>query len=276
MLEPVAGVGAALVGERAQVRGERGVVGRDHAALARRHLLVGVEGEHRRVAVSADRGAPARSLPTASQASSMIVSAVLARDRVEGLDVARVAEDVHRQDRARARRDGRLDGRRDRGRTSPGRRRRRPASRARRASKLAEATNEIGARDHLVARPDAGEPHRQVQPGRAARDGDGVSRADEGRELLLEAARDGAEAEHAGAQRLEHVLLLARPDVGPRERDWRAAWTFTPWRASRRGSRGTRARARERPGRDREELRLDALRDRARRRSRGRRPSGSA
>ena len=73
VLEPVARVGAALVGERAQARGERGVVGRDHAALARGHLLVRVEREHRGRAGAAD--APARyALPTASQASSMITS----------------------------------------------------------------------------------------------------------------------------------------------------------------------------------------------------------
>jgi len=46
-----------------------------------------------------------------------------------------------------------------------------------------------------------------------------VLAAAEGRELLLEVARVGAEPEDAGAQRGQDVLLLLRPDIGPRERD---------------------------------------------------------
>ena len=74
-------------------------------------------------------------------------------------------------------------------------------------------------RHDLVALADARRPHEQVQPGRAARDRDGVLGAAEGRELLLEVARVRPEAEDARAQRGEHVLLLLRPDVGPRERN---------------------------------------------------------
>ena len=84
---------------------------------------------------------------------------------------------------------------------------------------LAEATNEMGAVMTSSPAPMPAARTQQVQAGRAARDRDGVLAAAEGRELLLEVARVGAEAEHARAQRGEHVLLLLRPDVGPRERD---------------------------------------------------------
>ena len=84
---------------------------------------------------------------------------------------------------------------------------------------MAEATNEIGAVMTSSSDADTGRAHQQVQAGRATRDRDGVRCAAEGRELLLEAAREGAEAEHPGAQRGEHVFLFPLPDVGPRERD---------------------------------------------------------
>ncbi len=83
---------------------------------------------------------------------------------------------------------------------------------------MAEATNEIGAVMTSSPGTDAGRPYQQVQPGRAARDGDGMLAAAEGRELLLEVACVRAEPEDAGAQRSQDVLLLLRPDVGPRER----------------------------------------------------------
>ena len=217
VLEPVARVRAALVRERAHLRGERGVVGRDHAALPRRHLLVGVEREHRGRAGAADALAAA----LAADGLAGVLDdrePVLVGDRAERLHVARVAEDVHRQDPARARRDRRLDGRRvehERVGIDVGEDGRRAL-----VEHHVGRGHERDRRGHdLVARADARGAHEQVQAGGAARDGDGVLAAAEGRELLLEVARVGPEAEHAGAQRGEHVLLLERPDVGPREGD---------------------------------------------------------
>ena len=142
---------------------------------------------------------------------------MLLGDRAERLHVARVAEHVHGQDPARARRDGRLDGRRvehERLGIHVGEHGRRPLV----EHHVGRGDERDRRRDDLVARTDAGRPHQQVQPGRAARDGDGVLAAAEGRELLLEVARVRAEPEDAGAQRGQDVLLLLRPDVGPRER----------------------------------------------------------
>ena len=217
MLQPVAGVGASLVGERAQERGERGVVGRDHAALARRHLLVGVEGEDR-------RGARAADLAAAVLAADGLAGVlddrqpVLLRDRAERVHVARVAEDVHWEDGPCARRDRGLDG----GRVEHvglgidvGEDRRRALV----EDAVGRGDERDRRRDDLVALADAGGAHEQVEAGRAARDRDGVLAVAERRERLLEAARVRAEPEDARAQRREHELLLLRPEVRARERN---------------------------------------------------------
>ena len=168
MLEPVAGVGAALVGERAQLPGERGVVGRDHAALARRHLLVRVEGEDRGVARAADAAA---AVLAADGLAGVLDDreAVLLGDRAERVHVARVAEHVHGQDGARARRDGRLDGRRvehERLGIDVGE----DGRRALVEHAVGRGHERDRRRHDLVALADAGRAHEQVQAGRAARD----------------------------------------------------------------------------------------------------------
>ena len=219
VLQPVAGVGAPLVGEAVQARGDVVVVRRDHAALARGDLLVRVEGEDRRVAVGAHDAALAA---RAERLGGVLDDrdAVPRGDGVELLDPARQAEDVHRHDGPGARGDRRLDGR---GIEVEGRGVdvREDGLRPLVERAVGRRDERERARDHLVARAGAGEPHAEVQAGGAAGDGDGVAGADGRGERLLELAQHRAERELAGAQHLEDELLLARPQVGARERDGR-------------------------------------------------------
>ena len=129
MVEPAHVGRAALVALGVDALLQRGVGHRDHAALARRQLLVGVEAERRRVAAARRPATPsACTAPSASQASSTIGRP----RRLEGRQVGGVAEDVHRQQRRRAvghrgRRRVRVEVERHAGRC-----RRTPAARARR------------------------------------------------------------------------------------------------------------------------------------------------
>ena len=134
------------------------------------------------------------------------------------VELARVAEDVDRDDRLRPLGDRRLD----RGRVEVVRarvdvrehRRRALVDRAVRGRDERERR-----RDHLVAGADARQPHRKVQAGGAARDRGAVSRADGLGEQLLEARPGRPEREPAGAQRLEHELLVALVDPRRAERE---------------------------------------------------------
>ena len=244
VLEPLAGVGPALVRERLQAGLQLGIVGGDHASLARRDLLVRVEGEDRGVAVRAD-APPLRERADGLGGILDHGEPVACGDLVDAIDLAGVAEDVHRQDRARPRRDRGLDrggvdvervgvdvdedGRPPLVQDAVGRR-----DEARRRG------------DHLVAGADARQPDREVQSGRAARDRRRVGGSGERREVALEAPQERTEAEDARAQRLEHELLLPRPDVRSGEADHACRAhrpALTSVRASRSGSRGTRRRA---------------------------------
>ena len=100
MVEPAAAVGAALVAEADELPPRLLGVGRDHPALAGRHLLVRVEGEDRVDAVRADR--PALVLGAERLAGVLDQrQAVLRAQLAQRVELARVAEDVDRDDRLR-------------------------------------------------------------------------------------------------------------------------------------------------------------------------------
>ena len=115
---------------------------RDHAALARRELLVGVEAEDRRVAARADRArrrrgrrrAPRRRPRRSAGPSALEGRAGRPGSRRCGPAAARVVRSVTAAAAA-----SRVEVQRDAGRC-----RRTPAARARRATALALATNENG------------------------------------------------------------------------------------------------------------------------------------
>ena len=74
-----------------------------------------------------------------------------------------------------------------------------------------------GAGQDLVALAPAECPHPEVQGGGAAGDHDRVLDPEPGGELALEALAHRAQREPAGAQHLQHQLLLARADLRPRK-----------------------------------------------------------
>ena len=148
----------------------------------------------------------------------MIVERVLLGDRAERLHVARVAEHVHRQDPARARRDGRLDGRRvehERLGIDVGE----DGRRALVEHHVGRGHERDRRRDDLVARPMPAARTSRCRPAVPLETVTACSQPQKAANSLLEVARVRAEPEDARAQRGEHVLLLARPDVGPRERN---------------------------------------------------------
>ena len=102
VVEPAHVRRAALVALGVDPLLQRRVAERDHPALARRQLLVGVEAEHRRVAARADRRAVG--VTRAERLAGVLDDRQAARARraLERRHVGRVAEDVHRQQRARA------------------------------------------------------------------------------------------------------------------------------------------------------------------------------
>ena len=164
VLEPARRLEAALVAQRDQQLVLVLRPGRDRPALAGRHLLVRVEGPDRRMAVRAERP-PFVARPQSLARVLDERQAVLVADRAQLVELAWVAEDVDRDDRLRALGDRRLDGRRievERVRIDVGEDRRRAfVDRAVRRS-----DERVRRRDHLVARPDAGEPHAEMQAGR--------------------------------------------------------------------------------------------------------------
>jgi hypothetical protein len=134
---------------------------------------------------------------------------------LQGRRVGRVAEDVHRQQCARA------VGDRRRGRRRVEVQRDRVDVHEHRARPLVEHGVRRGdegerRRHDLLALPHTDRAQRQVQAGRARGHGAGVRHAQPGGERGLEGGHARAERELAGAQDLEHELLLARSDHGPR------------------------------------------------------------
>ena len=217
MHQPVAVVRPALVDDAAQLAGDVLVVGRDRAALAGRQLLVRVEAVDRGIAVGADSGA----VDAGAQRLAGVLNdrhAGRRGDLVDPPDLARVAEDVHRKDRPRARCDRGLDGRRievQRLRVDVG---------EHRGGVLEQ--RRVGGCDereprghHLVAGADVQPRQAGVQPGRAAGAGDGEPAACGRGERLLEPGQHRAQRQRARAQHLQHQLLLPRVDRRAGERD---------------------------------------------------------
>jgi hypothetical protein len=179
----------------------------DDPALARRHLLVGVEGEDRVHPVPAD----ARAAVGRAERLARILDqreAVRRGDLAQRFELARVAEDVDGDDRARARRDGRLD----RGRVEVERVGIDVGEHRRRAlvdEAVGRRGERIGRGDALVTGADARDVAQQVQTGRAVGDGRRVRRADERGERLLELLDPRPERQPPRAQGLEDELLVA-------------------------------------------------------------------
>jgi hypothetical protein len=132
--------------------------------------------------------------------------------------VGRVAEDVHGQQRARAPRDRGRRGVRvqvERDGVDVGEHR----SRALVENRVGRGDERERRRDDLLALPHADRAQREVQPGRAGRDGARVADPKPRGEGRLECGHARPEGELAGAQDLQHELLLARADHRSRERD---------------------------------------------------------
>jgi hypothetical protein len=217
VLQPAALVAASLVAQRAQETPLLLGVRRHHAALARRHLLVRVEGEDRARAVRAER---CTAIDGAERLTRILDEreAVLVRDRAQLVELARVAVDVDRDDRLRPRRDRSLY------RTGIEVQRACVDVREHRDPALVDEAVRAGRervrrRDHLVSRPDAGGDAEEMEPGGARRHRGCVRRADPCGEELLEPVDGWTEREPAGAHHLEHELFLALVQVRPRKRD---------------------------------------------------------
>ena len=218
MLQPGARIGPALVAQAENVLEDVIVVGRDDATLARGHLLVGIEREDRRRPVGADLA----TLTNRAECLCPILDdrePVALGDRRDRLDVAGLAEDVHRDDRLGAWRDrglerGGIDVERDgidvgEGDVGTG---------VQRAVGRRDKRERRG--DHLVTRAHTGTDQTEMQASSATRHRCRVLRTYPVREGALEARPHGAEREHPRVQHLEDQLLLAGADVRLREGDW--------------------------------------------------------
>src|SRR5918992_76712 len=218
VVEPAApGVFASLVPHADDQLPRLLVVGGDDAAFARRDLLVGIEAEDRRHAVAADGNA----LVLGAKGLRGVLDqrqAVPLRDRAQLVELARVAEDVDRDDRLRARRDRRLDGRRihvQRARIDV----RENGDAALEDEAVRRRRERERGGDDLVPRPDPRDAAEEVQARSAAGDGGRVRRAHALGDEALELPDRRPEREAPGAQHLEDELLLPVVEVGPRERD---------------------------------------------------------
>ena len=205
------------VAEAAQPIGELLVIGQDHAALAGRHELVGVEAEAAELAeaaasppafaaiVAADR----YSAPCASAASSMIASPCCPGEPEDRVHVHRMPVDVDRHDGPRPAGDPGLD---LRDVHAPGLRvgvdqdRRRPRVDDRQRAR----DDREGRQDDLVARADAEGRDGQLQGDRPVGDRDAVSApAVLGPGRLERVDEAPARRDPAGLEALGDVLRLA-------------------------------------------------------------------
>ena len=217
VLEPTAVVAASLITERPQCEPLLLRVRRDHPAFAGRDLLVRVEREHGARPVRADRRAFVRS---AERFTGVLDERepVLARDRAQLVELARIAEDVDRDDRLRPRGHCGLD----RGRIHV-QRLRVDVREHRHGTLVDEAVRArregVRRRDHLVAGLEARGDAEQMQARGAGRDRRRVRRADGRCEELFEAVDRRAEREPPRPQHLEHELLLALTEERRRKRD---------------------------------------------------------
>ncbi len=218
MIEPAHVRSAALIALGVDPLLQRRVGQRHHPALAGGELLVGVETEHRRVPAPAD-GPPVGVHRAECLAGVLDEPQVMAlRKRLEGGHRGGVAEDVHRQQRARVLGDRGSRGLRveverdgiDVGEDRP---------RALIQRDVGGGHEREGARDHLVAAPHPHGAQREVQARRAAGDRARQRRAHARGERPLELAHARTEREVAGAQHLHDGPLLGLPQDGPGERD---------------------------------------------------------
>ncbi len=167
------------------VRSEFRVAGGHHAALAARaEVLARIEAEAAEVA----EAAAAAALVLGAVGLRGVLDddqAALPRDGEDRVHVGRLAVEVHRDDRLRARRDGGLELRRVH-RVGARVNVHQPRARARVADGRDGGDERERHGDDLVARPDAGGEQRQVQRAGAGVDGDAVAGGAVGGELLLE------------------------------------------------------------------------------------------
>ena len=206
---------------------------RDHPALARRELLVGVEAEDGRVPARADRGA-------VGVHGAERLAGVLDDRQAEALErreVGRVAEDVDRQQRRRA-----LGDRRGRGlRVDVQRHRvdvREDGPRALEQADVGAGDERERRRHDLAAVLHAGGAQRQVKPGRAARDCARVGDAEPLGEGRSNSGTRGPSESWPDRRTSATAALLGVAEDRPRQRDLVGG---------RRARRRSRARARAQP-----------------------------
>ena len=225
LVVPRAGLAVALPGVVAHAverqgldaRRDRGVVGDRGTAFAGGEVLGGVEGEHRDVRDRAHR--------TPAQRRAQRVGGVLdhrdaprARERSQRVEIGGVPSEVHRQQRAGARRDRGLDRARVQAqRVALDVHQHRPGAHV---LDRAHARGEgPGRGHHLVARPHAVGEQRQVEAAGGVGERHAVAGAGQRRDPLAQFERLGPGGDPARFQRLEHQLLLARAERGARDRE---------------------------------------------------------
>ncbi len=179
--------------------------------------LFGIEREDGRRPLRAE---PLALVPRAERLARVVDQreAVLRRNRADLVELARIAVDVDRDDRLRARRDRRLDRggiHVQRPRVDVGEHR----SRALVDEAVGRRGERVRGRDHLVARSDAGGDAQQVQARGSGRDGGRVRRADLRCDHLLEAVDRRAEREPTGPEDFDDRLLFPLVEIRPRQRD---------------------------------------------------------
>ena len=196
---------------------EGGVVGDDHAALHRGDDLVRIEAEAADVAGGAH--APA-AVARARRLARVLDDgeAAPARQRDDGIHVRGMPEQVHGQDRARARRERRLQ-RRGRHVVGLGVDLREDGPRPGHHDRVRRGDARQRRRHHLVARPHAEGHQRHVQRRRAGVGRDGGGGAAEPREPGLQLAHPRALGDPAALHHRRHRVLLRRPEIGPRDGD---------------------------------------------------------
>ena len=165
----------AVVPETTNGSVERGFVGRDRAALSRRHDLARVERETRR---DAERAARSSAVLRAERAGGVLEEHDLLRHGgLQRLPLDRTPEEMHGHDGARSRRDRGGDGSDvevERVGVDVDQNRLRAAQ----LDRVRRRRERVGGDDHLVARPDLEREQGEMERCRAGRDGRRVRRAD--------------------------------------------------------------------------------------------------
>ena len=179
------------------------VVGRDRASSPVVTILRGWKLSSRQGRAShrpGRRGAPS-------------APAVLDHGQIRLLEPSRPAEQMHGENRARSRPD--LDQSRvevHRQRIDVDEHRLQPRQR----NDVRRRGERVRGDDHLVPRVEPEREHRKVQPGRARRHGNCMTRLARARQLRFEFRHAHAHREHAALDHLGHHVQLLEPDVRPR------------------------------------------------------------